>query len=262
MSQMERIRDLAAALKEDWCASFSVHPLREGAWALATPFLMPDGDGFVVVIDRTADGWRLSDSGVTASRAFAHETVTAAREGRFRTAAALSELSVDGWTLSLTLPDFPDAVEVAHFLRAVMAAYVAPGWELTTERTDRYTQRVRDAIVRQLAPSVPTANNWHPSQDEQTLYRTDLRIIGRDEPVLLFAVGNDHRAGVTALSVHQYHEWKVPGVPFAAVKPTVGSKAIARLEAVLGDGRVELMEPSERFKIGRVLQELGIPTAA
>lgn len=264
MNQLARVRDLASSLKEDWCASFSVHQLHENGWALVTPFLMPDGDGFTVLIEQRAFGWRLTDSGVTASRAFADRGSTAAREARFRTAATLSGLDVDGWALTATTPDFPDAIEVAQFLRATMAAYAAPAWELSGERGDRYTQRLRDAIVDQLAPFVPNQNNWHPTQDAESLYRTDLRIVASEEqPVLIFGVGNDHRAGVAALSVHQYYEWGVVGVPVAAVKPTVGSKAISRLQDVVGDGgQVELMEADERFTIARVLQNLGIPTAA
>ena len=257
-----RIADLAGGLKQDWCDSFDVVQIGESAWTLATPFVMPDGDGFVVVLERVEDGWTLSDKGITASRAFADVDFTTAAEQRFHAAASLFDLTLNSWHLSVKLSEFPTAMDVGRFLRATMAAYVAPDLHVAIDREDEFRLRLRDAIVSQLQPGVSTAPNWAPPQDDGKLYPTDLRIEAPERPVLVFAVGTDHKASLTALSVGKYREWGVLGVPFAAVRPAVGSKAVARLQDALGDDRVERMDPRDRFTINRAFRDLGVPMVA
>src|SRR6476620_7571275 len=83
LRQPDRV-DVVGVLKRDWCASFDVVEVDEGTWAVSSPFVLPDGDGFAVLLKHTPTGWRLTDAGATASRAFAESTVTAQSEGRFR----------------------------------------------------------------------------------------------------------------------------------------------------------------------------------
>jgi Domain of unknown function DUF1828 len=256
------LADLRAALKQDWCDSFDVVELDADTWTLITPFVMPDGDGFTVLLQRTASGWRLSDAGITASRAFADADTAGGREKRFRNAAALFGLDVEEWTLSVELSQFPAAADVSRFLRAAMSAYAAPEVGLPLEREHHYVRQLRQAVVTRLELGVRHRNNWHPQQDAQRLYRTDLRIETEARPVLVFAVGTDDRAGVTALSIGKYREWDIPGVSFAAVRPTVTSKAVARLQDALGDRQVERIDPDDLFKITRAFRDLGVPMRA
>jgi hypothetical protein len=258
------LHDLARGLKEDWCASFDVLPLDDRTWTIATPFILPDGDGFAVLLRKAPGGWLLTDAGITASRAFADLQVTAAKEVRFTQAAEMLGLEVDEWVLNLRLPDFPDASDVSFFLRATTTVYMAPEMVLQTQETsdDRYITRLREAVVERLAPGVVSSNNWHPPQDEEMLYRTDLLIQTPYRPVLMFGVGTSERAGVTALSAVKYRQWKVDGIPFAAVRPSIASKAIARLQDTLGEDRVALIDPKDRFKITRAFRDLGVPMVA
>jgi hypothetical protein len=254
------LHDLVRALQDDWCASFDVLPLDDRTWTIANPFILPDGDGFPVLVRQTADGWLLTDAGITASRAFADLPVTAARELRFIQTAEMLGLEISEWVLSLKLSDFPDASDVGFFLRATTTAYMAPEMALQTQETsdDRYITRLRQAVVERLTPGVVSSNNWHPPQDEEKLYRTDLLIHTPELPVLMFGVGTNERAGVTALSAVKYREWDVDGIVFAAVRPSVASKAIARLQDSFGDDRVELIDPKDRFKITRAFRDLGV----
>lgn len=258
------LQDLANGLKQDWCTSFDVLPLGDGTWTIASPFIMPDGDGFAVVLKETAEGWLLTDAGTTAARAFADLDVGPNSEERFTQTAKNLGLSVDDWELSLALPDFPDSLDVSYFLRGTTAAYMIP--ELLSRdgeaREDYYIGRLREAVVERLAPGVRSDNNWYPPQDENKLYRTDLRISAPARPVLVFAVGTNERASLTALSVRKYQEWGVDGTLFAAVRPTVGGKAVARLQDTLGDEQVARIDPKERFKIIRVFQDFGVPMVA
>lgn len=261
-TQRPSLADIFRDLEADWCDSFSVVRIEEALWSVTTPFLMPDGDGYAVLIRQTASGWQLTDGGTTAARSFSDLAMSAAREARFRLAVEMLGLELEDWTATLDLPAVPDATDIAFFVKAVAAAQLAPALEVTTERSDRYSERMRTAIASAIAPGVRIQPDWYPSIDERQLYRSDVYIEIPTNPVLMFTVGNAERAATTALSVERYREWDVPGVPFAIVKPTVGSKSVYRLQDVVGEDNVTLIEATDRFRILRTLRELSVPTKA
>src|SRR5438874_343447 len=105
--------DVLRDLKTEWCDSFSLIPVDDNTWSIASPFLMPDGDGLAIILRHTSSGWQLSDDGMTASRAFAELDVTAAREARLRAAADLWGIELAEWVVQINLAGAPEASDIA-----------------------------------------------------------------------------------------------------------------------------------------------------
>lgn len=251
--------ELTRSLGRAWCEAFAVAEVSDGTYSVASPFLLPDGDGFAVLLERTENGWRLTDGGITASRAFGSLDVTAAREKRFRAAADALGVALVDWELSLDVPSALDVRDLAHFMRAVMTAASAPGLEsVPEEREEYYSKQLSDLIRARV--SAPVTTEVFVREDARQLYRVDLRIERPQRaPVMIFTVGNEVKAERTVGAVLRFREWNVRGDRFVAVKPTVPGRSVYRLQDVLGDERVALLDTRDRFAIDNRLRELQIP---
>jgi hypothetical protein len=261
MTNETRDGTLQEELKREWCAGFEVVPIDDHTFTLVTPFIMQDGDGFSLVVERSPSGWRLTDRGATASRVFTTTDATAARERRFQLAAQAFGVNLDRWSLSLELPGPPEIYDVAHFLKALSAAAGSPQLETAEDREEHYSVRLREFVTSRLPAEVRRATSWAPPEDlGRGLYKVDLRLDPpHRSPLLIFTVGTAMKAERAVGTALRLKEWAVEGDRVVAVKPSVPSPSVYRLQDAVGEDRVARLDLASDITTSGSLRRLGVP---
>jgi hypothetical protein len=246
-----------------FCSMLDVTELSDGAFALSTPFLFPDGDGYPIVLERENGGWRFTDRGGAAGHLFFDDVdVTDYRLNFMRRAVERDGLSLsEDYVLSSdTYAEVPTAVELADFLQAVARVGSVTALERVT--ADRYLSTIRDQ-VKSWIPEGLRVPNWHPREDGRGHYPADLWVASeRPSPVIMFFVASALKASTSTISLMQYREWGIDHVPVVAYKPrSLTSPSVFRLQnAVRHDEHVVPVSPGDLGYRGlrRVLQESGV----
>src|SRR4051812_37020673 len=100
-----------------------VTELADGSsFALSTPFLFPDGDGYPVVLERSDAGWRFTDRGGSAGHLFFDDVELTEYRLNFVRRLARQDgltLSNDFILSSDVYAELPTPVELADFIQAV-----------------------------------------------------------------------------------------------------------------------------------------------
>jgi hypothetical protein len=141
--------------------SFQFFELESDRFVLQTPFQFEDGDGFPIVLERRADGWRLTDEGSTASHLTVDEVdLTPARLEMLVDIAAGSGFGFDNFALMRTQADIPDVFDIADLVQAIAQLI-----SIRYVTRDRVQHLYRDEVSRFIEQVVPTASRqmrWSP----------------------------------------------------------------------------------------------------
>lgn len=234
-TRLDTFRD---ALHRSWCASFDAYEIEPNVFSLATPFVHGDGDGYAVVCERTAAGWRLTDRG--SYLAFLEAEGWEMTDSRLRAVGqdvAKLGCTLEGNEIATMIEGELDAVIIADFLK--VASWLSTKPDLQQEEAqEQYRTRLVRQVTRVTAAKVDAG--WHdPNTDPKAHWRVDARVEAAT-PVLLMAVASDAKAERTA-ATGSWLLGKGLGTIVAAVNPEarVSDAAIGRIEDMVGPSSVE-----------------------
>jgi hypothetical protein len=258
----------AATLTATLSAAFAAHEVSAGRIVIQTPFQFGDGDGYAVVIEANASGWRLTDMGGTASHLAVEDIdFTPARLEMLVDIAEDSGFSFDDLVLSRVQPRIPDQFDVADLLQAI--AMLTAIRFLSREQIRRL---YRDDVAKFVEARVPQANRvfrWSPPTDAKGVYASDALLWPAAKmtlPTTLFAVGNAEQAERATISILMHKRWELEVQPLVVfdrrVVNRIGSPRIYHLQDAAGDDSVVPAIPGQWTTVERELEARHIPLSA
>lgn len=224
-------------------------------WQVATPFTFSDGDQFVVVLQRAAGNWILTDEAHTLHHLAYFVPANTLFQGTRRQLidASLETHGIEdrGGEFVLPIPDerFGDALfsYLQGLQQIVDVSY------LSRERVKSAFAEDFAKFVRAHLPPERVTLHWHdPVLDPQAEYPVDCRVNHLAEPLFLFAIANDRQARDASIALRQFMLWQQAFVPFAifADQAAIGRKVLSQLTAVCPtqfDGLKERQEQILRY---------------
>ena len=255
---------LVAALR----ASFAVHEIEPERYLVQSPFQFEDGDGYPIVVERHAGGWRVTDLGGTASHLAVDDVdVTPVRLEMLVDIAEGSGFKFDNLVLSRVQAESPTEFDIADVVQAI--AQLSALRFISRERVRRLYREDVARFIEEHVPQEFRDMRWRPPNDSKGLYSTEalLRPSGPDQrPTTLFAVGNAEQAERTAVSVLMHQRWELDVSPLVVydrrMANRIGSPRIYHLQDAAGDDSVVAAASGDWTSVERVLRARQVPVSA
>ena len=210
--------------------SAQVRLMAEGTdrYRVFTPFRFDDGDHLSIVLKRIGEQWTLSDEAHT----YMHLTYDIDEQDLHRgtrqkiISNALSVFQVedcDGELVAdVTDQQYGDALY--SFIQALLK--ITDVTYLSRERVHSTFLDDFRTLFEEFVPEDRLVFDWHhPQHDPQGFYTVDCHVNGRQRPLFVHALPNDHKTRDATISLHQFEKW---GVSFRSLAVFEDQEAINR----------------------------------
>lgn len=205
--------DLEASLRDGLAAGFALEPAGRDAFHVLTPYVLPDGDGLAIVLERQVDGWVLTDRGHTfmhLSYSIDTDQIKGGNRGRI-IADALSSFGVDdiGGELRIEVPDTGALAGALYdFVQALLKVS-----DVTFLSREIVRSTFLDDVRRLLTDIVPSGmieRDWtDPQHDPKRLYPVDYRIDAPVRPVVVFALPTETHVKDATIALAAFERWGI-----------------------------------------------------
>jgi hypothetical protein len=206
---IESIRD---EFKNRVCEQVDLRPEGEGRFVVFTPFRFEDGDHFAIILKKENDGWILSDEASTLMHLSYQmdDDIDSGNRGEI-IQGSLAGFSVQNRSGELIIPisegRFGDAL--FNFVQALTK--VTDVSFLSRERVHSTFLEDFRVFLRSKVPEDRLDFNWTDQRhDPLGRYPVDARINRMRSPLMVYALQNDDKVNVAAISLLTFEKWKIP----------------------------------------------------
>lgn len=199
--------DIATELKEQVCASIELAPSGLDRFLVETPFLLPGGDHVPVVLERSPEGWRLTDDGETFMQLSLLLPNFDRGNRRKFIEAVLASHQVENrqGTLVLAIPDERYADALTSFVQAVIEVIDVRRW--TWEAVRETFRQDAQQFVTNIRPN-SRVDFRDPERDPEGHYEVDILIPAPSKDVVVMLVSNDDQCREATIVLHQWEKWQ------------------------------------------------------
>lgn len=220
-----------------------VHIIQEGLsrYPILTPFTLPDGDHFNIVLLGTESGstWRLTDEGSTLMHLSYWIPYDALIRGKRKEVIdnVLSRHGVQNDNGTLYLEFAPDELGSALMTYLQALTQVSDIEFLNREQVrETFTEDFK-TLMQELVPAERLTLNYnHPIYDPNGIYTVDARINGMPEPIFVFAIGTNDRCRDVTIFLHTMDKWPIDfqSVAIFREQQSIGRDVLARFSDIAG----------------------------
>jgi hypothetical protein len=219
------------------CSEISIASEGTNRFRVFTPFHFDDGDCLGIVLKQEEGRWHFSDEGHTLMHlTYGIEEKDLQRGNRQKIIGNAIEnfrLKDQSGELTMDIPEERFGDGLFDFAQALLK--ISDVTYLTRERVkSTFIEDFRE-LVSSTVPEERRQFNWFDKKrDPKSNYPVDCRINGMQQPLFIFALGNDDRVQVATICAHQFENWKVP---FRAIgifenQEEINRKVLARFSDV------------------------------
>jgi hypothetical protein len=220
-----------------------VRVIQEGLtrYPIFTPFTLPDGDHFDVVLIAVESGsvWKLTDEGSTLMHLSYWTPYEALMRGSRKNVIdnVLSRHAVqnDNGVLYLEFPPHQLGNALMTYLQAL--TQVSDIEFLNKEQVRETFREDFNTFMREIVPPERLKLNYnHPTHDPNEIYTVDARINGLPEPFYIFAIGTNDRCRDVTITLHTMEKWpiKFQSVAIFRDQQSIARDVLARFSDVGG----------------------------
>ena len=231
--------EIVAEFKRDVADEVELIPSGADRFGVVTPLAFDDGDLLPIVLRRVDGGWRLTDEGHTFLQ-LTYELEEAdfeqptRREIISKTLTTFGVLNLNGvLVLPIQNNNFGDALYT--FIQALVKIddirYLSREHARST-----FLDELRPMVRRVTPQSKEVVYNWYePKHDPSGNYPVHCKVNGSGEPLLVFALPNDARVAIAALTLHMFNRWGIANrsIGIFEDQTKLDSKMVARLTDVV-----------------------------
>jgi hypothetical protein len=230
--------DIESDFRRNVSEELEIVPDGPDRFAIVTPMAFDDGDLLPVILRKHKDGWYLTDEGHTFLQ-LTYELEEAdfqqptRKEIINRTLLSFGVQNRDG-ELVLPISDQKYGDALYTFLQALVKIddirYLSREHARST-----FIEDVRHMVRRVASPKREVIYNWHdPVRDPPGIYPVDCKVNGSGTPLFIFALANDARVAIAALSLHMFDKWKIQNKSIGIFEDQakLDSKMVARFTDV------------------------------
>jgi hypothetical protein len=207
---------IAESIEHDFrqkvCEQVTLKGTGLGRFVVEQPFCFPDGDHFVVVLQKLPNGWVLTDEGHTLMH-MDYDDVDLSSKTRARvldeTLTAFNVHHVADGALQLNVPGecFGDALFT--YLQALNKVTDLAFIRRETVKS-LFMSDVRE-LMQNLVPEDRRVFDYHDaSRDPEANYSVDLLIDGVRQAEFVFFITNDMNCQQATIVCHQFEHWHIP----------------------------------------------------
>lgn len=220
-----------------------VRVIQEGLtrYPILTPFTLPDGDHYNIVLIGTETGstWRLTDEGSTLmhlSYWLPYEVISRGkRKDVIDGVLQRHGVGNDNGVLYLDFSPSELGSALMTFLQAI--TQVSDIEFLNKEQVRATFDEDFNTLMREIVPSERLTLNYnHPEYDPKGIYTVDARINGLPEPMFVFAIGTDDRCRDVTIFLHTMDKWPIrfQSVAIFRDQQSIGRDVLARFSDIGG----------------------------
>lgn len=215
--------ELLYELQGKICRSFDVVERGEGRYVIRSPFHFDDGDAYVVALEETSKGWRLSDYGHTFM--YLSYTLSEAQWSRGKRGEivrrTLKQHGIENRGGELVMPDvsYENVGERAiGFFHAI--SKITDIKYLTRKRQKKTFGEEFKTYIRKNVPRDRVDFDWvYAKKDTQAKYPVDARIRDKSRPLFVYALSTTSRTKDAALAEHMFRDWDVQHQAVGVLEP-------------------------------------------
>lgn len=227
-------KHLQELLCKEVCEAIRLEAYKQGAWSIDTPFAFPDGDHFVILLEKRGEGWAFTDKGHTLFHLadLDFEIDTPMRQGHFLALLRNAGAECVNGEIRL-LPKDGLGEGLLRYLQLLQQ--ITDMVYLRRETVRRaFREDVERVLRKYLAEDVLQTDYYDKDTDPEKAYTVDFRIERGERPVFVFPIENDEQCDRVSLKIYWYERRGIPFTPLGVFEDEgkVGKKALRRFADV------------------------------